>query len=203
MIENLYKAKKISDGSWIEGQLLISHTGSCWIVTLYDEILNVMEKYRVDERTLCRWTGHKDKNDKKIFENDICMYNGLSVIIKYGKYYNIDFNCDITGWYYIGNTSKGYAQKFRFETLNTEIVDNVYSEDKLRAGSKVYILDTYLPDSSIKIAEAEIRQTWDNGKMTARAIDNEKRWILYQSYLNRVVFRTREEAEKALKQEGK
>ena len=197
MIENLYKAKKVSDGTWVEGQLLISRIGSYWIVVLYDELLNVMEKYRVDEGTLCRWTGYKDKNGKNIFKNDICMYDGSPVVVKYGEYYSKDYNCDITGWYHI---SKGYAQKFRFETLNIEVVDNVYSKDKLQAGSKVYILDTYLPDGSIKIAEAEIRQTWDNGKMTARAIDNEKRWILYQSYLNRVIFRTREEAERALKE---
>ena len=197
MIENLYKAKKVSDGAWVEGQLLISHTGSCWIVTLYDEILNVMEKYRVDEGTLCRWTGYVDKNGKKIFKNDVCMYDGSPVVVKYGEYYSKDYDCNIEGWYHI---SKGYPQVFQFEYLGIEVIDNIYNKDKLQAGSKAYILDTYLSDGSIKIAEAEIRQTWDNGKMTARAVDNKKEWLLYQSYLNRVVFRTREEAEKALKE---
>lgn len=160
-----------------------------------------MERCKIDKETLCRYTGYKDKNDKKIFENDICMYNGSPVTIKYGKYYNRDCDCDITGWYYIGDMSKGYTQEFRLESSNIEVINNVHNKDKLRVGNKVYIFNIYLPDGSVEIAEAEVRQLWDNGVVYARTIDNKKGWILYQSYLNRVVFRTREEAERVLKEE--
>ena len=201
MIENLYKAKKVSDGTWVEGQLLISHTGSCWIVVLYDEILNVMEKYRVDEGTLCRYTGCKDKNGRKIFENDVCMYDSSPVVIKYGRYYNKICDCDATGWYYING---GCIYEFELAAgEDIEVIDNTYNKGKLQIGNKIYILDTYTSNGFIKIAEAEIRKTWDNGKIYAQAIDDVKEWILYQSYLNRVVFRTREEAEKTLNREGK
>lgn len=163
-----------------------------------------MEKYRVDEKTLCRWTEHKDKNDKKIFENDTCIYNGSLVTIKYGKYYNKDCNCDVTGWYYIWHyirdVSKGYTQEFRFENLNIEVIDDIYDKGKLRVGSTVYILDTLLLDGSIEIVEAKVRETGDNGKLVIQSVNTETRWILYQDSLNRVVFRTREEAERALKE---
>ena len=68
----LSKAKRIDNGEWVEGYLIFSFTGIPYIVQEYDHILEVMQMYEVDISTICRCTGLKDKNDKLIWENDIC-----------------------------------------------------------------------------------------------------------------------------------
>ena len=123
MIKDWYKAKKVTDKTWVEGQLIVSHTGNYWIVVNYDETSDVVEKYRVDEGTLCRWSGHSDMYGKKIFKNDICMYDGSPTVVNYGGYYSKDYDCHIEGWYHV---SKGYAQEFQFAILGIEVIDNIY-----------------------------------------------------------------------------
>lgn len=196
MIKDWYKAKKVTDRTWVEGQLIVSHTGNYWIVVDYNETSDVVEKYRVDEGTLCRWTGYLDMYGNKIFKNDICMYDGSPTVVNYGEYYSKDYDCPMKGWYHV---SKGYAQKFQFEILGIEVIDNIHDESKLRTGSVIYIFNTFLPDGSVNIVEAQVQEVWDDGKMVAQSVNDESSWILYQSYLNRVVFRTREEAKEALK----
>ena len=68
----LSKAKRIDNGEWVEGYLIFSFTGIPYIVQEYDHILEVMQMYEVDISTICQCTGLKDKNDKQIWENDIC-----------------------------------------------------------------------------------------------------------------------------------
>ena len=52
--------------------MIFSFTGIPYIVQEYDHILEVMQMYEVDISTICQCTGLKDKNDKLIWENDIC-----------------------------------------------------------------------------------------------------------------------------------
>lgn len=75
MREILFKAKRKDNGEWVEGYLIKSFTGICYIVKLYDHILNILEKYEVDENTLCQFTDLTDKNGNKIWENDIICIN--------------------------------------------------------------------------------------------------------------------------------
>ena len=67
MREILFKAKRIDNGEWVEGNLIsasdgrraISETGGNW------------ELYTCFPETICQFTGLYDKNGKKIWENDI------------------------------------------------------------------------------------------------------------------------------------
>ena len=72
----LFRAKRIDNGEWVEGCLLIIDDREYRIATSclqgdVKELLNVCA-YEVDQSTICQCTEINDKNGKLIWENDIC-----------------------------------------------------------------------------------------------------------------------------------
>lgn len=72
MKEILFKAKKIGNGEWAEGSLIVYPDGDSYICGDCDEP-DTLNKYKVDPETVCRYTGLTDKNNHKIWENNICI----------------------------------------------------------------------------------------------------------------------------------
>lgn len=68
---HLFKAKRKDNQEWVRGNLIYTFTGTPYIVTEYDHILNFITIDEVDERTVCQCTGLKDKNGNMMYENDI------------------------------------------------------------------------------------------------------------------------------------
>lgn len=68
MREILFKAKRVDNGEWVYGYYMDRH-GS--------EIIEqgTWHIFEIDENTICQYTGLTDKNGKKIWANDIVVYD--------------------------------------------------------------------------------------------------------------------------------
>ena len=70
MRDILFKAKRLSDGAWVEGYLYRLHDSLNPFIMLRNRH---GEAYEVDPSTVCEYTGLTNRNRKKIFEGDIIL----------------------------------------------------------------------------------------------------------------------------------
>ena len=75
MIVGTYNCGK-EDGEWVTG-CLYCDTGK-WIIRQFEFDRADYVAYEVDPETVCQYTDFKDKDGRKVFENDICemVYDG-------------------------------------------------------------------------------------------------------------------------------
>lgn len=91
MREILFRAKRTDNGEWVEGFYVNRFDVNEEIEHLifWRKSYTVWEYAKIDPETLCRFTGLKDKNGNRIWENDIVSgyfnHKKITGFIKYGS----------------------------------------------------------------------------------------------------------------------
>lgn len=142
MREILFKAKRKDNGEWIEGYYIyhirrtICPFGDS--VKPEDEQHVIMQDgfsdwnmprdtvfFNIDPKTLCQYTGLKDKNGNRIWENDIVriensMDEGIGNVEFYGSM-----------WYVDGEPNNNLYDIVEYDDGEVEVIGNIFDNPKL------------------------------------------------------------------------
>lgn len=147
----LFRAKRKDNGEWIIGSLIQTpYLGSIrsWISSEQEDKARLREissnqavwrALEVRTDTICQCSGLKDKNGKRIWENDIIKYHFGNVYapIKYGEYQSC-FDSTSTGHigFYVDwrGTKKENMRKdlgYWINMISAEVVGNIFDNPEL------------------------------------------------------------------------
>ena len=140
MREILFRAKRIDNGEWVEGYYGIKGKGTdienhyIMVPTFQSSIGNYdymcyFTDVHIDPETICQYTGLKDKNGNRIWENDIAridnsMDEGVGNIEFYGGM-----------WYVDGEPSNRLYDIVEYDdAAEVEVIGNIFDNPELLKG---------------------------------------------------------------------
>lgn len=137
MREILFRGKRIDNGEWVTGSLLVWPDGQMEICTRTSSEETQMDKLTVYPETVGQFIGLTDKNGKKVFEGDILrIWNVFQqsyvgkCIVKYGRI--TKFGGDgVYGWYLDGGDIHDLVD---YCGMEYEICGNIHDTTELLGG---------------------------------------------------------------------
>lgn len=135
MRDILFRAKRIDNGEWVEGNLITNERNERkkYIGYVFDERNGIIEDFDIVEvipNTICQYTGLKDKNGEKVFIGDIIRCTkGCPHEVIWMKEYAGTFIGGMPA-VYLSGLNRGYAW-----TEEEEIVGNIFDNpERLKEG---------------------------------------------------------------------
>ena len=133
--EILFKAKRIDNGEWVEGYPLQHET--YWV--MFKKGIGIGE--RIDENTLCQYTGLCDKNGNKIFEGDIISIpfeedtEPFEMPCVYYEYARVYFDETYHGWYCKFGDDDSLSI-WEYDNIGVEVIGNIFDNPELLGGGE-------------------------------------------------------------------
>lgn len=134
MREILFKAKRLDNGEWVEGNLITNEKNESkkYIGYIFDERNGVIEDFDIVEvipDTICQYTGLTDKNGKKIWENDILCGHLDEEYPEDMTYTKVFWN--VSGFYTKENHSIDIEPFDEWDTEHFEACGNIFDNQEL------------------------------------------------------------------------
>ena len=143
--EILFKAKRVDDGEWVEGNVIEDGvTGQTFIHSAGNSV-NESDKaneegclkfvaFEVEPETLCQYTGKNDENKQKIWENDIVKIHS-GYIDEEDGYFIVEWDKDAARYYSINGEglSVDFDNVYGYEC---EVIGNIFDNPELLEGGK-------------------------------------------------------------------
>lgn len=132
--EILFKAKRKDNGEWVEGYVVAYPSGKVEIHKISKELPDILLKCEIAPSTLCQYTGLTDKNDKKIWENDIISISAYSYDEPEDDYFGVVTYCEKDACWSLNNNEKyGEIICECFGSYTTEIINhgNIFDNPEL------------------------------------------------------------------------
>lgn len=134
MREILFKAKRIDNGEWVEGCLVIDHSRS----NLFEYRMQPVESgvlYAppINPETICQYTGLTNKNGNRIWENDIVNTDSnVRAQIKFGLYSNSFSTWKRNQGFYMDFMNKEYYRSdLGYWAKKTVVIGNIFDNPEL------------------------------------------------------------------------
>lgn len=130
MREILFKAKRINNGEWVEGCLVIDHSRpDLFEYRIQPVESGVLYAPPINPETLCQFTGLCDKNGNKIWENDILMAHLDESYPENVTYETVEWN--VAGW--VGRETDSIGRQYldKFDLEHYEVVGNIFDNPEL------------------------------------------------------------------------
>lgn len=144
MREILFKAKRKDNDEWVYGYPMrhpqavqVGPYEPFW--TMFAPPADPEDTggvFEIDPDTLCQYTGLKDKNGNRIWENDICVLHTNSIDEEDG-YFKVEYGKDNAGFVFLG-----VALQFDFEFIRDdecEVVGTIFEHPELQEYLRRYL----------------------------------------------------------------
>ena len=134
MREILFRGKRTDNGEWVVGDSLVHSMYKKGDVCI--GVIEGLAIYSVIPETVGQYTGLTDKNGTKIFEGDIVKtHSGLLGKIKFGTFFDYEFECDVQGYFWIGKyDEEDYRLALSDFWGGHEVIGNVFDNKDLLEG---------------------------------------------------------------------
>ena len=120
MREILFRGKRIDNGEWVFGSLLVEGDSRKIVVPKKGMVGCFVVMYPIDPKTVGQYTGLKDRNGAKIFEGDI-------VQDELGKVFLVEY---VRFGYVLKQIGEPWC-KFPYEYDEYEVIGNIYDNPDL------------------------------------------------------------------------